>query len=55
MTLRIVKKAQVLAHGQVIFSIGTWVQGKSKFPKPVYFLKNTPEMVRALATFRVVG
>ena len=37
--------------GQMVYEIGKWVQGRSRFPKPVYFLKNTPSMMNTLNTF----
>ena len=38
-------------RGQVIFEIGRWIKGNAAFPKPVWFLKNTPEIRQALKDF----
>ncbi len=41
-------------RGQYLYSLGMWMQGRSKFPKPVYLLKNSPEMIEALIKFNAI-
>lgn len=38
-------------RGQMLYQIGDWKQGNARFPRPVYWLKDTPEMRRALREF----
>jgi hypothetical protein len=37
--------------GPWFYSLGIWMQGKSKTPRPIYFLKETPKMKDALLHF----
>jgi hypothetical protein len=45
------KKGRDGERGQMLYSMGYWAKGRSKFPRPVYWLKNTPRMVEALKRF----
>jgi hypothetical protein len=50
--LGIIKKANMDGErGEMIYQIGTYEQEKSKFPKPTYWVQNTPDMVKALTEF----
>jgi hypothetical protein len=37
--------------GPWFYSLGIWMQGKNRTPRPIYFLKETPEMKHALIHF----
>lgn len=37
--------------GPVVYSLGQWMPGKGKTPRPIYFLKETPKMKKALIEF----
>jgi hypothetical protein len=37
--------------GQMVYSLGHWVQGRAAFPRPVYYLKQTQKMKEALRNF----
>ncbi len=37
--------------GQVVYSLGYWAKGYAKFPRPVFYLKQTQKMKEALRNF----
>jgi hypothetical protein len=38
-------------NGPWVYCLGVWMPGKGKTPRPIYFLKETPEMKAALIQF----
>jgi hypothetical protein len=41
------------SNQQAIYSLGVWIKGKARHPRPIYFLKNSPQMKEALENFDV--